>query len=187
MATAEDVLYLYERNSSYYFNCYQKGKIEECPNFWCNECFCFSKQKVLPLTIGNNSIKCNFNRKCYIKPGEECPICFESILNKSNAYLTCCGHSFHKSCIFKAMETKWKQKYSGKFCCPICRTSLGMDLHEINFRYKEDSNILDNLENFWYSINYVLCQPCSYGWDHSIGFDKNCRSCLKYRNTGKYL
>ncbi len=28
--TAEDVFYLYERNSNYYYDCFQQGNIEKC-------------------------------------------------------------------------------------------------------------------------------------------------------------
>lgn len=42
--------------------------------------------------------------KCYINPQEDCSICLEKICNKSDAYLTNCGHAFHKSCLFKTYE-----------------------------------------------------------------------------------
>jgi hypothetical protein len=187
MSTAEDVYCVYERNSTYYFDCIQQGNIDNCPYKMFNMCHCYSKQVVFPLTIGNCDVPCELYRKCYIKPGEECPICFDPILQKSNAYITCCGHSFHKSCIFKAMEAKWKDNYAGKFCCPICRTSLGMDLHELNIRYTSRINHLDDLENVSNSSNYILSELCSHGWNHYAGFNKNCKACLIYRNTGEYI
>jgi hypothetical protein len=187
MSTVEDVFYLYERNSKYYFDCSQQNKLEECQNSYCNECYCFTHQIVQPITIGNQFCISNFNRKCYVKPGEECPICYEAILTKSSAYLTYCGHSFHKSCIFKAMETKWRQKYAGNFHCPICRSSLGTDLQDLNIRYKPGLNFLDDLENFWFSNNYILLQTCRNGWNHDVGVKSNCDACLKYRKYGNNM
>jgi hypothetical protein len=188
MTTVDDVFYLYERNSSYYYNCGKQGKINECPDMWCNECYCISNQDVLPVTIGNQQVPCSFKRKCYIKPGEDCPICFDKILKKSESYLTCCGHSFHKSCLFKCMETKWKKKYASNFTCPVCRANLGTDVQEMSLRYKMPSeNNLDNLENFWLNKDLMLTQICSNNYDHDIGMKNNCYICSEYREKGFLL
>ena len=184
MATAEDVFYLYERNSTYYHRC---KKMSECPDNWLNECYCYTKQEVLPLAIGNQTIPCSIKRKCYIRPGEECPICLENIFRKSDAYITCCGHSFHKTCIFKSMETQWRHKYASNFKCPMCRTNLGTDIHELSLRYKFTPNNLDNLENFWLTKHLMLAQTCGNNYDHEIGMKIDCFICSKYREKGELL
>ena len=107
ISTAEDVFYLYERNSSWYYNCKKQLIFPICKSIYSingnnnYECFCESNQIVKPITIGNQNVSCSLERKCYITPGKECPICFDKILRKSEAYLTGCGHAFHKKCIFK--------------------------------------------------------------------------------------
>jgi len=187
MATAEDVFYLYERNSSYYHNCNKQGKINECPDNWQNECYCHTKQDVLPLTIGNQYVPCSIKRRCYIRPGQECPICLENILRKSEAYISCCGHSYHKHCIFKSMETQWKKKYASNFKCPLCRTNLGTDVEALGVRYTSFRNSLDNLENFWLSKDLMLAQTCSNNYDHDLGMKKDCYICSRYREKGELL
>ena len=99
MSTAEDVFYLYERNSRYYYDCNLRNSIQHCSDCLNNECYCHLKQEVKPFTIGDQDVPCNFERRCYIKPGEECPICFDKIMTKSTAFISNCGHSFHKKCI----------------------------------------------------------------------------------------
>ena len=41
----------------------------------------------------------NLTQKNYIRIGEECPICYDDIVNKKQAFLTECGHAFHYECI----------------------------------------------------------------------------------------
>lgn len=45
----------------------------------------------------------------------ECAICYEQI-EMVNVVVTTCGHSFHASCAFKALENN--------DCCPMCRHQL---------------------------------------------------------------
>jgi hypothetical protein len=166
MATAEDVFHLYEKNTNNISG------------------VCNASQEVQPITIGNQFIPCSFNRKCYVKQGEECPICYDPILRKNDTYLTCCGHSYHKACIFKAMETRYNENCTRLFKCPNCRTRLGLDLHEINTRYQFGENHLDNLENFWLSKDFIVIQKCFNRYDHDLGMKNNCNVCLKYRKKG---
>jgi Ring finger domain len=187
MTTAEDVFYLYERNFNHYTDCKKQQKLTTCTDSWANECFCYTKNDVQPITIGNQVVPCSLKRKCYIKPGEECPICLDGILKKSESYLTVCGHSFHKRCIFTSMETEWNQKYAGVYRCPVCRTNLACDIHDINSRYKFNKNNLDNLENFWLSKDFILVQRCSNNYDHDIGMIPDCYVCSKYRENGDLL
>jgi Ring finger domain len=184
MTTAEDVFCLYERNSVYYSDCYKNGKIETCPNNWCNECYCYTINKIKPFTIGDQSVPCNIKRKCYVKQGEECPICMDKILRKCDTYLTSCGHSFHKKCIFKIVELKWSYKYGSQVKCPMCRTSIGTDIHEIDERYSYKPGTLDELENFWIKKDYILPEICRLGYNHSLGFKNDCISCINYRQKG---
>lgn len=181
MTTAEDIFWLYERNKLVYNNCILLGK--ECPQSWGNECLCYLKEDVLPVTIGDISLPCRMNTRQYIKIGEECPICIEPIIHKTNAYLTGCGHAFHKTCLLKTMEAKWEEKLYSVIHCPMCRRSIG--LPEFHKRYntdiKDDGTIhcLDELENFWITKDYVMCQPCKK--DHYMGMRINCKKCMEYR------
>jgi hypothetical protein len=189
MSTAEDVFSLYERNFSIYYDCNKNNKIDTCPNMWKGFCYCFCSQPLLPNTIGNTGVLCNVKRKCYIKPGEECPICMDPITTKSTAYLTTCGHSFHKLCIFKCMEKKWTDKYGSCFHCPMCRTNLGMDIHDINERYNYGSikcNNLDLLENFWLKKDFTIAYICRNKFDHYLGMKRGCQKCENYVSEGKH-
>jgi hypothetical protein len=188
MSTAEDVFYLYERNSRIYYDCKLTNNIEKCEE----ECYCYTKQEVKPFTIGDQDCPCNFKIKCYIKPGDECPICYESIDTKSSAFITDCGHQFHKKCLFKYIETKWlSTSYTSNAKCPLCRCSLGHP-HFVqryrssyfSFPYKND-NELDKLEDFWLSKDYLLPVFCSNSYDHYLGTKKSCFICKSFIETGK--
>jgi hypothetical protein len=183
MATAEDVFHLYERNLNYYTKC---SNIDLCPTKNCDECYCQELFSVKPITIGEQDIKCNFIRKCYIRPGQECSICLEPIIKKSEAYLTYCGHGFHKKCIFNSFEKKWSQKYCSTFRCPLCRRNLVADIANINIRYQEKWGqfTLDHLEDFWYRKDFILPQYCPNGWQHYEGLNSECSCCIRYRKYG---
>ena len=163
MATAEDVYWLYEH------------KID------------INNQIVFPTLIGDNEVSCNLKRKTYILPGQECPICMDAILRKSDAYLTSCGHGFHKKCIFDAFQTKIEKDCYSVFRCPMCRTTVG-DIC-IQGKYNEfntNFNSFDILENFWKNKEYgvtlcVLCEDSNIDSTHYQGMKKDCETCLKYR------
>lgn len=194
-ATTEDVYYLYERNKTVYDNCKFNGK--QCPSeIYGVYCDCQRENEpVLPITIGDQCVPCDIKRKVYIKPGEECAICLENIIKKSEAYLTSCGHSFHKLCAFKVFETKSQNKHT--FSCPICRARLGYPEfycrytcvfkkanHEANQEETDKLFYLDLLEEFWLSKDFITPQMCRNGHNHALGMKNGCSICLKYRETG---
>jgi len=188
MSTAEDVFYLYERNSRHYYDCRFKKDLEKCEE----ECYCSLKQEVKPFTIGDQDIPCDFKTKCYIKPGDECPICYESIITKSSAFITNCGHHFHKKCLVKYLETKWlSTSYASVARCPMCRCSLGHPNFVQRYRssyftcFYKNENGLDKLEDFWLSKDYQLPLFCSNSFDHYLGCDKSCYMCRCFIETGK--
>jgi hypothetical protein len=180
MSTAEDVFYLYERNSLIY-----KNKSNDDENY---------KQVILPYTIGDQDTPCKLKIKCYIRPGEECPICIDKIQTKSSAFLTNCGHSFHKECLFNSIKSKWSTSgYTSVARCPMCRCSLGHP--DFIQRYKasyftepyRDDNEIDKLEDFWLSKDYKLPFYCSNSYDHYLGCERTCFSCKEYREKGSYI
>jgi hypothetical protein len=136
---------------------------------------------VYPVTIGNSTIPCSIKRKRYIKQNEECSICLDKILKKSDAYLTPCGHSFHKLCIFKTLENKPFSSLK----CPNCRSKIGNP--ELISRYSGETE-LDRLENFWITKeleNPIFCRRAGSDFKlHYLGLNTECHSCKKYVKYG---
>lgn len=192
--TEIDVFHLYERNKKTAYDHCDSLK-RPCPKFDEGGCYCHIMcVSVLPITIGDDLSNCNFKIKSYISPYEKCPICLEKINKKSDAYLTNCGHSFHKSCLFKTYETNRIQQkpklYRLEFNCPLCRQNI----YYPNFycRYPQwavelgKKNYLDILEEFWLSKDYMVAQLCyESNNDHYIGMCSTCSSCKKYRKCGR--
>lgn len=142
---------------------------------------------VQPLRIGDSSISCRFSVKCYIRPGEECPVCLEKIILKKDSYLTDCGHAFHRQCLFQVLENKWKENLFTILQCPLCRCKLGVP--EFSERYCfQDVNpcYLDILENFWLTKDLTLPHYCTKTTKtiHYLGMSKKCRLCKSYREHG---
>ena len=136
---------------------------------------------ILPIKMGNDEMKPKLNIKMYVRPFDNCPICYENIIRKSDAYLSVCGHGFHKKCIFKAYEAKQLLKPCSVFRCPCCRTSMGTDMEEMNERYdlyNEKTNGLDILESFWIKKDYTMPLICNH---HYLGMERNCIKCEKYK------
>jgi hypothetical protein len=152
-------------------------------------------QEVFPFTIGDQYRPCALNVKCYIKPGDECPICYDKITTKKTAFMTDCGHHFHKKCLFKYVETKWFSKeYLSESNCPMCRCNLGHP--EFIQRYRasyfnafpnKNDNELDKLEDFWISKEYKLPLFCCNGYNHYLGMKNECEYCENYRKTGEIM
>ncbi len=103
------------------------------------------------------TIEENLKIKHYIKIGEECPICYESINNRNNAYLTNCGHSFHYNCIINYDYSNIFEKNNIK--CPVCRQYMGNHI-DIKDKYKNSNNSFDNLEDFEMNIKKKIPKVC---------------------------
>ena len=72
--------------------------------------------------------------KC--KKDDNCPICLDSVKNKS-VYWTKCGHIFHKDCFLKHINGT----HDSCYFCPMCRKCLLNDLklviHSVRCRCKK--------------------------------------------------
>ena len=68
----------------------------------------------------------------------ECPICYEN-MEMINVTIARCGHTFHASCLFKALELK--------IDCPMCRTQLINILDDDGEDDDDESNIDDESNN----------------------------------------
>ncbi|VDO40351.1 unnamed protein product [Onchocerca flexuosa] len=64
-------------------------------------------------------------------PRLQCPICLDALaLNESSA--TCCGHTFHQSCILR-----WLKNYE---TCPVCRKEITTLIQQLFFQMEENEN-----------------------------------------------
>lgn len=143
-----DVFPLYERNMNFYRCCKTNGKsMQSCITKWRGECYCHEIEPVQPIMIGDPTLPCRMEVRTYIPMGATCPICIEGIYSKKNAYLTGCGHAFHKSCIKSVLQFRGQRN----LICPFCRANLGRP--EIKGRYGHTNSELDCLENFWMEID----------------------------------
>jgi hypothetical protein len=163
MATIEDILNPFERNAYYYLD-KNEYHIGVHPYIICND---------LDYRIEEKE-KRFLKTKCYIKFGEECSICYEPIYSKPNAFLTDCGHCFHKTCM-----SKWLISTFLEGSCPICRQDVGFFEFE---RYVSKKG-LDGLEEFELNKNIRLPEYCCNDDDklHIMGIDKNCPNCIIWR------
>jgi Ring finger domain len=173
---------------SYYHTC---KDLTTCPHMVDNICYCRNHLAVSPTRI----IGCGFSKpslttKCYIGFGEQCSICLEPIVSKTNAHLTPCGHPFHRKCLIDNYQYREKHnmtlEFSNEIPCPVCRTGLvwccvGFE----NLDKYNTENGLDKLENVLLSISiapYLSCYKCNKG----LGMNKSCNICECYRNNGTY-
>lgn len=99
----------------------------------------------------------NLKIKHYIKIGEICPICYDEINHRNNAFLTDCGHAFHYDCIINYDFTNIFNKIG--IYCPICRSDMGL-YEDLKNKYKDSKNSLDNLEDFEINIKTKLPKVC---------------------------
>ena len=161
------VFWKYERNSTYYYTC---KNIKNCPTANARECFCHRNQLVLPIVIGEVYCPPTYRVRSYMKIGEICAICISPILHKVNAHLTCCGHSFHKTCMLTAMHHADLSELD--IVCPICRTDLGSDIGDVFHRYQNGTG-LDKLENYTLRKEYMFPDICFL---HYL-MNKTCKDC----------
>lgn len=96
----------------------------------------------------------NLKVKHYIKIGDTCPICYDKINHKRNAFLTDCGHSFHYDCI---IDYDYNNSFEEKgVYCPMCRSDMGL-YYDLKDKFKESKNTLDILQDF--EMNYKTKLP----------------------------
>jgi hypothetical protein len=192
MTTLEDILnpFDYSKYMNTYFG--EKDYIERKDNIVFPYQICYNSDRIRKTKIiygreGGKTIniKCpvsiqeNLKIKHYIKIGEECSICNEHIWSKSNAFLSDCGHCFHKTCIHKWLKTTY---LNGR--CPLCRSDLG----ECYFAERYYSlNKLDLLENFIQCSDIMMPIPCIYNnsdmnFTHFVGERKWCEECYNFRH-----
>jgi len=67
-----------------------------------------------------------------------CPICFNDIIDNINIVVTECGHKFHISCLLKNISING-------FNCPCCR-NLMVDNNVENYDIINDNNNIDDYE-----------------------------------------
>lgn len=99
----------------------------------------------------------NLQVKHYIKIGEECPICYDAIHHRNEAFLTDYGHAFHYHCVINYDYTNSFKK-EGVYC-PICRGDMGL-YDNLKDRYKGSENSFDNLEDFEVNQKNKLPKIC---------------------------
>jgi hypothetical protein len=144
-------------------------------------------EAVQPFTIGDQTVPCRLHVKCYLRPDQECPICLEKIASKKVAFLTGCGHAFHRKCLFTTFQMKWKQKLYSVLKCPMCRSGLGIPvLYERYIIDPKKMHYLDQLENFWLTKDFLLPHYCtnSKSGVHYLGMKKSCAKCKYYQKNG---
>ena len=197
---------LYERNSSHYFTC--KGQdLAKCPNLWDKEsehkiCWCYRDQIVLPITIGERQIDTtldtdpeyrrrqleqSLNRRSYICIGESCSICMDSVIHKRNAWITYCGHAYHRTCLVQYYHSYMKRvkPYTNCVPCPLCRAEIptcctGIDVSRYQCRVKNELDVLENIHVTFDLLFPAACYKC----DKWVGMNKHCKICLKFREGG---
>lgn len=151
----------------------------------------------------------SISQKMYIRPFEKCSICMDKIQTKRNAFLTDCGHTFHRKCLANYTFHKRLQKYNYSIKCPLCRCNLGVPVFYERYPCIADTdtdtnieniNFLDRLENYEMNDNndeYLhicyqqnLTTPTTTtttttnNKSHFLGVKKDCNSCLQYRKNG---
>jgi hypothetical protein len=106
---------------------------------------------------------------------------------KKNAYLTGCGHAFHRSCLFRTLESSWREKLFTILKCPLCRCKLGVPLLLERYTVEDKQpNHLDVIENFWLTKDFLLPHFCTNTKrkNHYLGMHRSCDRCKEYREKG---
>lgn len=131
--------------------------------------------------IGCSIRKYSLNNKCYINPYTAiCPICLMLINKYNNAYLTECGHAYHKTCIMTALEYSCKSLLHIRLNCSLCRKNLDVISIEESVQMFDINNVLDEVDNFWLTIQYNMRDICIASTKtnrHFYACDKMCKIC----------
>lgn len=177
----EDVFSVIERNRNNYIQC-------TTPKICGKNCSCYYNQLVLPNKIGNNDFDREFSNKMYIWSKDTCIVCMSQIINKNDAYLTDCGHGFHKCCLSYYFH-HIKMVSNKNLNCPLCRTNLGHpEFYERYNVYHEDINGFDILENKnidGHNLEMLhICKNNDMSLKHYLGMNSECYKCLDYRKNG---
>jgi len=156
MTTLEDTFNNYD-NNSILISSDQQGDNKIAKYSILNYDSDFYKYESYNRKIKRNIID-NLQIKHYIKFGEICSICFDEIVQRKNAFLTDCGHSFHYQCI---INYDYINSFNSKgISCPICRQDIGI-YDNIKDKYKYLYNYsFDNLEDFEMNIKNKLPKVC---------------------------
>ena len=194
------IWWLHERTSRDYYTC---KDLTTCPSKVIEddgkeECNCHYKQVVVPQDIGEWWQPVKLEGRSYIPIGAKCPICLSSIIHKRDAWITHCGHSFHRNCLMKSYEIYMNnpkiEKYTNVMPCPCCRSDLptcccGYNLGRYHSIYGERRNELDYLENFELLSDMIIpieCYKCSkkHKCAKYIGMSNDCKECKEYQEKG---
>jgi len=133
--------------------------------------------------------KKDFCIKKYLISGDECPICYENIMTRKDAFILQCGHAFHFSCLEKNKNYS-DDNYCGK--CPMCRFEYNLRYghKDSSFRYfiaddYIEPNYIDMLTDFWNMNDVIVPKLClESNTKHYIGMKDNCEYCEDYRLNG---
>lgn len=179
---------LHERNSSVYFRC---KDISKCPTTEeGKECLCIRNQIVCPIEIGHTWTPICLETCAYIPYGASCPICLSSISQKKNAWITHCGHAFHRTCLIQSYNSYMNnpniEHYGNVMPCPMCRADLptyccGFEIQRYQGSFP--GNGLDRLEDYEHvkEIKEPLeCWSCC----KYLGMNKSCNACIDYCKNG---
>ena len=157
------------------------------------QCNCRYDKLVMPSTISRRDATTSLNHKSYISPTESCTICLNIISHKSNAYLTDCGHTFHRNCLSNYFQFI-KLRDNSNLKCPMCRTNLGYpDFYDKYNLFNKNANGFDLIENLHVSnnannannTNNNMLHICNgLNTKHYTGMKKNCAKCVSYRHNG---
>lgn len=132
----------------------------------------------------------NTHKHHFIPTGTDCAICFEPMMHNKNAYITECGHHFHKSCITSLYNTSFLEK---NFRCPLCRCHLKKCLW-LETRYALEPWRLMNKKNVCGNVDFefqkdlfcedsLLCRGCHcrQGCFQIVGRNPHCEACQAWK------
>jgi hypothetical protein len=116
----------------------------------------------------------NLRVKQYIRWGEECPICMDPITTKKNAYLTECGHAYHKTCMSHMMHHDYHTDNLNETrrcgLCAVCRQCIDSDCTDFwdytgSYMWDKTGNGLDLLHHFEENAHVTNLELCDIGTD----------------------